>query len=136
MLLPPSMPEYVDVLLVTLPDIVLRYRERITDMPPLGLAYIKAYLNQAGISSKVLNLFAQKLRKYLDMDTGVQSVCNERFRILGVSAQDHDLFDVIEFCNKVKQHRPDIKIMVGGYIGFSYEELLRSCPAIDYVVVG
>lgn len=136
MLLSTSMPEYVNVLLVTLPDIVLRYRERITDMPPLGLAYIKAYLNQAGISSKVLNLFAQKLQKYLDMDTGVQQVCMQNFGILGVSAQDHDLFDVVEFCNKVKRHRPDIKIMVGGYIGFSYEELLRACSAVDYVVVG
>ncbi len=130
------MSEHTDVLLVTLPDIILRYRERLTDMPPLGLAYIKAYLNQADISSKVLNLFAQKLQKYLDLDTGVQDVCNRHFKILGVSAQDHDLFDVAEFCDKIKQQRSDIKIMVGGYIGFSYEELLGTCPAVDYVVVG
>jgi hypothetical protein len=130
------MPEYTDVLLVTLPDIVLRYRERITDMPPLGLAYIKAYLNQAGISAKVLNLFAQKLQRYLDMDTGVQQVCTHNLRILGLSSQDHDLLDVAEFCNRIKQHRSDIKIMVGGYIGFSYEELLGTCAAVDYVVVG
>ncbi len=125
-----------DILLVTLPDVAMQCRQRVTDMPPLGLAYVKAYMNKAGISSRILNLFAQKPQKYLDMDTGVLQVCKQPFRILGVSAQDHDFFDVVEFCDKVKRYRPDIRIIVGGYIGFSYEELLRACQAVDYVVVG
>lgn len=130
------MTEYINILLVTLPDVAMQCRQRVTDMPPLGLAYIKAYMNKADISSRILNLFAQKPQKYLDMDTGVQQVCERHFKILGVSAQDHDFFDVVEFCEKVKRCRPDIKIIVGGYIGFSYEELLRACPSVDYVVVG
>ena len=62
------MTEQIDILLVTLPDVAMQCRQRVTDMPPLGLAYVKAYMNKAGISSRILNLFAQKPQKYLDMD--------------------------------------------------------------------
>ena len=118
------MTEQIDILLVTLPDVAMQCGQRVTDMPPLGLAYLKAYMNKAGINSRILNLFAQKPQRYLDMDTGILQVCKQHFRILGVSAQDHDFFDVVEFCDRIKRYRPDIRIIVGGYIGFSYEELL------------
>src|SRR3990170_1261086 len=130
------MTEQIDILLVTLPDVAMQCGQRVTDMPPLGLAYLKAYMNKAGINSRILNLFAQKPQRYLDMDTGILQVCKQHFRILGVSAQDHDFFDVVEFCDRIKRYRPDIRIIVGGYIGFSYEELLRACPSVDSVVVG
>ena len=80
------MTEQIDILLVTLPDVAMQCRQRVTDMPPLGLAYLKAYMNKAGINSRILNLFAQKPQRYLDMDTGILQVCKQHFRILGVSA--------------------------------------------------
>lgn len=98
----------------------------------VGLSYLKSYLSSAGFSSRVLDPYGQKkgLEETMSLmgewDTG----------IYGISAtySTYPRLDVM--AGELKRHNPSAKVIVGGWSSFSYDELLATIPAIDYVVVG
>lgn len=122
-----------DVLLMTLPNVDRGYKYRQSSAPVLALGYLQAYLERSGLKCKAINFFGDP--EVSTLEDAVAALRDYEVPILGVSAQDVEIYLLIEFAEMVKREMPHTPLVVGGFVGYAYEELLRESP-VDFVVVG
>jgi anaerobic magnesium-protoporphyrin IX monomethyl ester cyclase len=104
-----------------------------TPSPPLGLAYLAAVLEEAGIEVRVLDLVvspysAETLAALLD-----------EFRpgLVGLTAVTMNVASALSVIDDVKRLAPHVFTVIGGpHVTFSAAETLSACPALDAVVIG
>lgn len=99
-------------------------------IPPLGLAYIAASVEAAGLSVRIADLDVQDV----DFD---ELLTRHQPRVVGVSGTTHTRHASFELARRAKRHSPDIITVYGGvHATFTSHETLAHVPDIDIVVRG
>ena len=104
-----------------------------TPSPPLGLAYLAAVLEQAGVQVKILDYVVYGYRK-----DELQSVLKDfRPRIAGTTAVTMTFDHAKEVLKDIKAIDPDILTVMGGpHVSFCAQQTLQTFPELDVVVLG
>jgi len=99
-------------------------------IPPLGLAYIAARVEAAGLSVKIADLDVQDVR-FEDLLGQFQP------RIVGISGTTHTRHASFGLARRAKHHNPEIVTVYGGvHATFTARETLAHVSEIDVVVRG
>ena len=101
--------------------------------PPLGLAFLAAVLERAGVEVKVLDLVVFPYSKKL-----LQSVLDDfQPQMVGSTAVTMSFHDAIHVIEDVKEINPNIITVMGGpHVTFCAEDTLNQFPGLDAVVMG
>ncbi len=124
--------EKLDILLTT------PYYEDVSAIPRttrstcVGLSYIKAYMNQVGISSRIIDPYGLKK----GFDEAMAMIREPETSLYGISATFLTQERLARMCHAMKSHNPKSKIIIGGWGAFNYADMMASIPEIDYFVVG
>lgn len=101
--------------------------------PPLGLMYVAAALEEAGHSVNIID-------SELTLDpphVTLAKIFDSNPDIVGFTATTPEIHGVEELARLIKDHTPDIRVMVGGsHVSALPKQTIDDCPQIDYVVVG
>ena len=101
-------------------------------LPPLGLMYIAAALEQAGHEVQMLdNYLMQKSTEEVQ-----QLVLKLQPNIVGMTCGSATYKKCVETAKAIKQVTPNCKIVVGGWHASYMPESLLETPEIDYAVMG
>lgn len=121
----------LDMLLISPPNVVFRPREGERGlMPPLGLGYLAATLEQAGYSVDLVDMQPEGVRG-ADLARMVQE---RKPRVVGISTTVVTYKNGLRVAQVVKGALPTVKVVVGGpQATFLVEETL-ACPAVDVLV--
>ncbi len=104
-----------------------------TPSPPLGLAFLAAVLEEAGVEVKILDLVVfpyskQMLRSLLD-DFSPHAVC--------ATSVTMTFNNAIKVVKDIKSIRPDILTVMGGpHVTFCAKETMETYPELDVIVLG
>jgi radical SAM superfamily enzyme YgiQ (UPF0313 family) len=104
--------------------------------PSVGLFGIADYLRQNGRNTEIIHLGVERLR-YGEIN--LERILAERNPdIVGLSLHWHfQAYDVIEVAKKIKQVRPDIAVVLGGFTATTFaEEILKTYDCVDFVIRG
>lgn len=100
--------------------------------PPLGLAYIAAYLKKFGYDSTMID--ANVLKK--DSVTLIKEISG-KFDLIGITVVTISVPVVLDLVYHLKQNDTKVKIIVGGiHPTVAYQSLLKMSAYIDVAVVG
>src|SRR4030042_65830 len=104
-----------------------------TPSPPLGLAYLGAALEAAGVEVKLLDLvvfpYSKKILASVLQDFSPQFV--------GVTAVTMTFDHAAEVIKDVKAIDPAIRTVMGGpHVSFCARETMRALPALDFICLG
>lgn len=130
----------LDCLLVFVPKLINFYKpigeHMFTVLLPMGLLSVADFVHKKGYRTQILHL-------------GLELINNKRFslreylteinpKVVGLSLHWHyQCYDTIETARKIKEHNPDIFIVLGGLTAsYFHEEILRDYGFIDCVVRG
>jgi radical SAM superfamily enzyme YgiQ (UPF0313 family) len=104
-----------------------------TPSPPLGLAYIAAALERAGIEVKILDFVVFPYNKKF-----MESVLEEfRPDIAGATAVTMTFDNAVSVIRDIKSVDPSITTVMGGpHVTFCAKETLSLFPEIDFIVLG
>jgi radical SAM superfamily enzyme YgiQ (UPF0313 family) len=104
-----------------------------TPSPPLGLAYLAAALQEAGIEVRLLDLVVTPYRQ-----ADLARLLGEfKPGLVGLTAVTMNIDHALAVAGDVKRLDPDILTVVGGpHITFSAQPTLAACPALDVAVLG
>ncbi len=109
--------------------------EPVFDMYPVGFSTMAAYLENAGIRTRIANLAAGMVRSRRFDPEGF--IARSRARVFGVDLHwlphAHGALAVAEL---VKRHHPGAPVVFGGYSASYYHEELVRYPQVDYVLRG
>jgi anaerobic magnesium-protoporphyrin IX monomethyl ester cyclase len=98
-------------------------------MPPLGLMYLAAFLEQNKYSVKICDMnIGESLSPHLIWD--------DRPRFVGITATTLNFYDVLQVAKSIKDLDKNIKVIVGGSHCSIYPDETLDFPQIDYVVKG
>ena len=101
--------------------------------PPLGLAWIASILEAHGHEVKILDSPTLGLT-LSDFIKAVRSWCPD---VIGLTALTPTIKLAYRAARAVKAVDRDVKVVIGGvHATFMWHEVLESCPAIDYVILG
>jgi radical SAM superfamily enzyme YgiQ (UPF0313 family) len=100
-------------------------------MPPLGLAYISAYLESKGIDSKIIDMNVEQG----DAKTQVEKI-EEKPDIIGITSMTSTIINAYEIAKFLKIKFPDTKIVFGGVHPTVLPEDVLTHNFIDYVIRG
>jgi radical SAM superfamily enzyme YgiQ (UPF0313 family) len=102
-------------------------------MPPLGLASIAAYLDRAGLNSRILDCYAHP-----DADSRLRELLrHERPGMIGFSCTTASFHDGVRLAQLAKEELPRIRTVFGGaHVSALQEKILEFSPLIDYAVIG
>ncbi len=102
-------------------------------MPPLGLAYIAAYLEQHDIHTTIVDYFATP-----DSDSLLQGyLLDLKPAFLGISSTTSSFPDSTRVARLAKKCLPGIQVVVGGaHVSALKESILERFTEIDFTVVG
>ena len=104
-----------------------------TPSPPLGLAYLAAALEEAGIEVRVLDLVVSPYSEEMLAEL------LEEFRpgVVGSTAVTMNVVAALAVIDDVKRLAPQVFTVMGGpHATFSAAETLAACPALDAVALG
>ncbi|MCC6137031.1 MAG: B12-binding domain-containing radical SAM protein [Bdellovibrionaceae bacterium] len=119
-------------------------------MPPIGLAYVAAAVQNAGYITQVIDAIGSAIHKYTRVDKDPQTL-HYGLTVLEIVDRIHPDTDVVgisilfsrewlmcrEVITAIRVRFPNIKIIAGGeHITACAEYSLQNCPAIDVAVVG
>jgi radical SAM superfamily enzyme YgiQ (UPF0313 family) len=101
--------------------------------PPLGIAFLAAVLERAGIEVRVLDLVVFPYSK-----TILRSVLDDfQPQFVGSTAVTMSFHHAIQVIQDVKEIDPEIITVMGGpHVTFCAEETMTSFPELDVIVVG
>jgi radical SAM superfamily enzyme YgiQ (UPF0313 family) len=104
-----------------------------TPSPPLGLAYLAAALEQAGVEVKILDYVVYPYRRDV-----LESVLNEfKPQIAGATAVSMTVDHARQIISDVKAIDPEILTVMGGpHVTFCAQETLEAFSELDAVVIG
>ncbi|OIO24080.1 hypothetical protein AUJ65_02215 [Candidatus Micrarchaeota archaeon CG1_02_51_15] len=124
------------MLLINLPYLERVYsglKQAVAIQPPLGLAYIAAYLREHGVSAEIIDANALEMQ----MPQLVKVAAASQHQFVGVTCTTNTIYLAYEFATKLKAISPEKKVVLGGvHVTFADEDTLKECPAIDFVVRG
>ncbi len=101
--------------------------------PPLGLAFVAATLEQAGVEVKILDLVTYPY----DKDTLSSLLASFRPQMVGSTAVTMTFDEAIRIIADVKAIDPDILTVMGGpHVSFCAQDTLASFPELDFIVLG
>ncbi len=103
-------------------------------LPPLGVGYVGACLEQAGHEVILVDAMAE----YLDVAGAAQAVAGHDPELVGVSALTTLSAEITyAFAQAVRDLLPDTPIVMGGpHVTSFAETVLQDCPAVDIAVPG
>ncbi len=102
-------------------------------MPPLGLASMAAYLEEAGFICRILDCYA-----YPDADSRFQELLRD-FRpfLLGFSCTTAGFHDAVRLAQIAKTELPQARVAFGGpHVSALQEKVIEFSPLIDAAVIG
>ncbi len=101
--------------------------------PPLGLAYLAAYIRKEGYNPLIVDL---NIDNYSDGDIS-ELAKQKRPLLIGISFMTNQYGEALRLSNLLKNVLSTTHITVGGpHVSALPREILRECPAIDFSVVG
>ena len=104
-----------------------------TPSPPLGLAFLAAVLESAGIEVKIFDLVVYPYAK--EHLARILKTFAPQF--VGATAVTMNFNHAAGVIRDVKTLAPDILTVMGGpHVTFCARETLKSCPEIDFIVLG
>ncbi|HTZ48971.1 MAG TPA: cobalamin-dependent protein [Verrucomicrobiae bacterium] len=104
--------------------------------PPMGILGLADLLRQNHHRARVIHLGVEDLQHHgLNFE---RILSEEQPAIVGLDLHWHfQSYDVIEVARKIKQIRPEIGIVLGGFTASIFaEEILRDYPFVDFVIRG
>lgn len=102
-------------------------------VPPLGLAYVAAVLEQYGYRVSIIDSSALNLT-YKDI---VKIVYKEKPGITGIQALTPTVYNAFNVAKLVKKVLPEATVVMGGYYPtFADIETLRECREVNICVRG
>jgi anaerobic magnesium-protoporphyrin IX monomethyl ester cyclase len=101
-------------------------------LPPIGLMYIAAALENAGFSVKMLDNYLMK--KSVEEVKKLVKEINPA--IVGITCGSATFRRCIETSKSIKEALPSCKIVVGGWHASYVPDSLLETPEIDYVIMG
>jgi B12-binding domain/radical SAM domain protein len=105
------------------------------DMYPIGFSTMAAYLEQAGLRTRIANLAARMVRSArFDAERLIARLQGRAFGIdLHWLPHAHG---ALEIASLVKRHHPDTPIILGGFSATYFHTELIRYPQVDYVLRG
>jgi radical SAM superfamily enzyme YgiQ (UPF0313 family) len=104
-----------------------------TPSPPLGLAYLAAVVEEAGVEVRVLDLVVHPYSEALLADR----LADFRPHLIGLTAVTMTADHALAVVRAAKRIAPEALTVMGGpHVTFSARETLESCPELDCVVRG
>ncbi len=104
-----------------------------TPSPPLGLAFLAAVLEKAGIEVKIADYVVTPYSKEA-LQAEIKSF---KPQIVGITAVTMTFYNAEKVIKDVKSIDPDIFTVIGGpHTTFYAEETLNSVPELDFVILG
>jgi anaerobic magnesium-protoporphyrin IX monomethyl ester cyclase len=102
-------------------------------VPPLGLAYLAAYLEKEGFKVSILDAIAEMI----EPDKLIYLVGKISPRLVGITATTPMYANAVEVAKRIKDAFPDIVTVLGGpHASAMPEEVLVNSGKIDFVVIG
>jgi len=99
-------------------------------MPPLGMLWIVAFLEQNGLSVHVIDC-------QIDNTNIEEFLIRENPHMVGIGGTSHTRFDVFNLAKTVKRVNSDIPVVYGGpHATFTAHDTLSNVAEINYVVRG
>lgn len=104
-----------------------------TPSPPLGLAYLAAALEQAGVQVEILDCVVYGYRK-----DALQAVLKDfRPRIAGATAVTMTFDHARQVLKDIKIIDPEIRTVMGGpHVSFCARQILETFPELDVIAMG
>ncbi|MCK4730469.1 MAG: radical SAM protein [Candidatus Aenigmarchaeota archaeon] len=122
----------VDIILTNVPVKKIIELHDAPKFPSPALAYLAASLFKNKISYKVIDSKYDKINE----ETLINQIGPET-KYFGISSMTHEILSAHELARKVKQKRPDIKIIIGGCHGTALpKQTLEEFNYFDIVVIG
>lgn len=104
-----------------------------TPSPPLGLAFLAAVLEDAGIEVQILDLVVYPYTK----EQLARTLKTFDPQFVGATAVTMNFNHAAGVIRDVKAIAPDILTVMGGpHVTFCAHETLETCPEIDFIVLG
>ncbi|MEM0488426.1 MAG: radical SAM protein [Candidatus Bathyarchaeia archaeon] len=101
-------------------------------LPPLGLAYVAASLEQAGFHVEILDNYL-----YRESPEQIAMLVKEKKpKIVGISCNSVNYKECIKIARAIKDHEPSCKIIVGGPHPSCSPESILEHEEIDYAIIG
>lgn len=123
------------IVLVNPPHTAIGSRIPREHLPPLGLLSIGGPLLDAGFRVSLID--AELAPMSLPEIVSALRAAAPAVVMLGHSGSSSAHETVVELCGLLKQSLPDVVIVYGGvHPTYHWDEILRDCPAIDYIVRG
>lgn len=121
------------ILLVYPPVLHERVHQEEVAVPPLGVYYVGALLQEHGIEAEILNAH-HKVEGPKEFEAALQRL---RPEMVGFSVLHANRWGAVDMARKAKQINPGVRVTFGG-IGatFLWEQVLANVPEVDYVVLG
>lgn len=99
-------------------------------MPPLGMLWIAAFLEQKGFLVDFIDCQID------DRDIG-NYISRKKPKIAGIGGTSHTRFEAFDVARQIKGIDPTIKVLFGGpHATFTARDTLTKVPEIDYIVRG
>jgi radical SAM superfamily enzyme YgiQ (UPF0313 family) len=99
---------------------------------PLGICYLAAILEQAGISVQVLDAAAEQMSH----DEALQYIKDNDFDIIGISATTNAFFRAVTLAETIKRYAPSMPVILGGNHVTDLPAHAMTFDCFDYGVIG
>lgn len=106
------------------------WKEISSVLPPLGLAYIAAYLESRGLKPAIIDSEAERLL----LEDIAGRVRAESPSWIGITATTPMIADALRIAAECRKAAPGAKIVIGGVHASVMPDEVLSSPAVDYVV--
>lgn len=102
-------------------------------MPPLGLAWLAAVLEQNSISVEILDALVERK----DLETVANKVKKTCPDIVGITCVTATRSDAFKTADKIRVTCPNATVVIGGpHVTFTAEDTLRNIQSVDIIVRG
>lgn len=98
-------------------------------LEPLGLEYLASCVSAAGHHCDVIQ------QRCEERGAIVEEILSAKPDLLGISTQAYNIDDALWFAREIRNQRPDIVTVFGGYHASACPELVCD-EAVDYVILG
>ncbi|MGB2705840.1 MAG: radical SAM protein [Candidatus Omnitrophota bacterium] len=123
--------KYPKVLLINAPD----YNDR-RGGEPLGLGYLSAFLKKHAFTCDILDGNSAGPKKISRQEI-VKIAARKKYDLVGMAVYTHIFYNTLNLAKDIKKRLPKTKMVLGGHHAtFSYKELLRKYPFVDFIVRG
>jgi len=113
--------------------IVPKWHERVTDYPPLGLAYLGAVLERGGHTARIFDFGLRPCRL---QEEDIADVAAFGPDLIGFTVMTGGYHNVEQSLGPIKAVMPSVPIVLGGPHPTMFPEEIAATPGVDFVVYG